>query len=395
MQSPSSSLIPHEAQQLLVTTFSSFSSTLCAGYDTPFGHDGISQAVASSLRHEHRAFPAQSDKTCFLEFGDGGNAQVQVYAGDDAPEDVPTFIGVHGMAGDFNAPYLHEIFSPLVKENRGRGIVFNLCGCGEFAASSPAFHHGGSTSDLGAVVAWVTMKWPKARSILLYEATVESTLAVIDCQIPEARVDYPMPSRYHLRRLNFQTLAQWLNAPPSKRPHYPASKIIVTSDGSDLRLYCRRTGSDGTVNNYHLAVTSLVNAHKATTEKLQKEEEKSQTLRKMNEKAHQELVKLDKASSGSRPGSDQELHGSKVDSLLLYRRRLKSTSPLSDSGSTLDSTATIIINSFDVHQPRPSSSSLQREASTEQSRIGQPVAVYSPFSRNHQPGSPGDGSIQP
>ncbi|KIO26580.1 hypothetical protein M407DRAFT_234804 [Tulasnella calospora MUT 4182] len=57
----------------------------------------------------------------------------------------------------------------------------------------------------------------------------------------------------------------------------------------------------------------LGKAHKATTEKLRKEEEKSQTLRKMNEKAYQELVKLDKASSGGRPGSDQELPGSKVD----------------------------------------------------------------------------------
>ncbi|KAG8924147.1 hypothetical protein FRC00_005422 [Tulasnella sp. 408] len=103
----------------------------------------------------------------YLEFADGGNTQIQVSVGDDAAEDTPTFIGVHGMAGDSEAPYLHETLSSLVKENRGRGVVFNLRGCGESTATSPTFHHGASTSDLGAVITWVTMKWPKSKIYLI------------------------------------------------------------------------------------------------------------------------------------------------------------------------------------------------------------------------------------
>ncbi|KAG8925088.1 hypothetical protein FRC00_004356 [Tulasnella sp. 408] len=152
-----------EPQQRLVTDFANHSATLSAGYAAPFGQNGVVQTLLSSFKHERRAFAAQSNKTYYLEFADGGNTQIQVSMGDDAPEGVPTFIGVHGMAGDSSAPYLHEILSPLVKGNRARGVVFNLRGCGDSKATSPTFHHGGSTSDLGAVIAWVAMKWPKGK----------------------------------------------------------------------------------------------------------------------------------------------------------------------------------------------------------------------------------------
>ncbi|KIO19212.1 hypothetical protein M407DRAFT_31138 [Tulasnella calospora MUT 4182] len=163
VHSPATSTLPREPQQQLVTEFASLSRTLRAGYAAPRGHNGVLQTVASSLRHKHRAFLAQPNNTFFLEFADGGNTQIQVSVGDDAPADVPTYIGVHGMAGNLNAPYLHETLSPLIKENRGRAVVFNLRGCGDSAATSPAFHHGGSTSDLGAVVTWATTKWPNSK----------------------------------------------------------------------------------------------------------------------------------------------------------------------------------------------------------------------------------------
>ncbi|KIO21669.1 hypothetical protein M407DRAFT_28736 [Tulasnella calospora MUT 4182] len=162
-----SSTVPHEPQQQLVSQFATFSTTLSVGYDTPFCYNGVVQTIVSSVKHEQRAFTAHPDRTFYLEFADGGNTQIQISVGDDAPEDVPTFIGVHGMAGDLDAPYLHEILSPLVKENRGRGVVFNLRGCGGSTATSPTFHHGGCTSDLGAVVTWVTMKWPKSKIYLI------------------------------------------------------------------------------------------------------------------------------------------------------------------------------------------------------------------------------------
>ncbi|KAG9043404.1 hypothetical protein FS837_009655 [Tulasnella sp. UAMH 9824] len=160
-QSPSGG--SHDPQQRLVSEFASLSTMLSAGYTAPFGRNGVIQTILSSLKYERRAFPAEPAKTFYLEFADGGNTQVQVSLGDDAPEDTPTFIGVHGMAGDLEAPYLHEVLSSLVKENRGRGVVFNLRGCGESTATSPTFHHGASTSDLGAVISWVTMKWPKGK----------------------------------------------------------------------------------------------------------------------------------------------------------------------------------------------------------------------------------------
>ncbi|KAG8937384.1 hypothetical protein FRC00_006346 [Tulasnella sp. 408] len=89
----------------------------------------------------------KSRKLFYLELADGGNTQIQVSLGDDAPEDVSTFIGAHRMAGDLSAPYLHEILSPIVKENRGRGVVFNQCGRGVSKATSHSFHHDGSTRD--------------------------------------------------------------------------------------------------------------------------------------------------------------------------------------------------------------------------------------------------------
>ncbi|KAG8930531.1 hypothetical protein FRC01_002653 [Tulasnella sp. 417] len=159
----SSSTGSDDPRQQLVCNFASSSTILSAGYDAPLAHFGAAQTVASSLKHEKRAFPAHPDRKFFLEFADGGSTQIQVSVGDDAPEDLPTFIGVHGMGGDLNASYLHEILSPLVGANQARGVVFNLRGCGESIATSPSLHHGGCTSDLGAVVTWVTMKWPKSR----------------------------------------------------------------------------------------------------------------------------------------------------------------------------------------------------------------------------------------
>ncbi|KAG8978028.1 hypothetical protein FRC05_011143 [Tulasnella sp. 425] len=48
-----------------------------------------------------------------------------------------------------------------------RGVVFNLGGYADSSATSPALHRGGSTSDLGAVITWVTMKWPKSKIYLI------------------------------------------------------------------------------------------------------------------------------------------------------------------------------------------------------------------------------------
>ncbi|KAG8898662.1 hypothetical protein FRC00_002499 [Tulasnella sp. 408] len=96
---PSPSTASQEPQQRLVTQFANHSATLSAGYAAPFGQNGVVQTLLSSFKHERRAFAAQSNKTYYLEFADGGNTQIQVSMGDDAPEGVPTFIGVHGMAG--------------------------------------------------------------------------------------------------------------------------------------------------------------------------------------------------------------------------------------------------------------------------------------------------------
>lgn len=105
-------------------------------------------------------------------------------AGDNAPDDVSMFHGMTGKlfsisngnpfnknvdlnslaAGDLNAPYLHEILSdPLVKENHARGLGFNLRGCGDSIATSPTLHNGGCTSELGTVVTWAKIKWPKSK----------------------------------------------------------------------------------------------------------------------------------------------------------------------------------------------------------------------------------------
>ncbi|KIO19216.1 hypothetical protein M407DRAFT_11509 [Tulasnella calospora MUT 4182] len=96
---PDASDLPHDPQQRLVSEFASSSTILRAGYAAPFGHNGILQTIASSVKGEQRAFPAHPEKTYHLEFADGGNTKIQVSVGDDAPEDIPTYIGVHGMAG--------------------------------------------------------------------------------------------------------------------------------------------------------------------------------------------------------------------------------------------------------------------------------------------------------
>ncbi|KAG9043409.1 hypothetical protein FS837_009660, partial [Tulasnella sp. UAMH 9824] len=98
VHSPLSPTIPHEAQQPLVIKFYGFPSTLVAGYDTPFGQIGVTQAPAPSLKHGQPALLAHPDKTSYIELADGGNIQIHVSVGDDAPDDLPTFIGVHGMA---------------------------------------------------------------------------------------------------------------------------------------------------------------------------------------------------------------------------------------------------------------------------------------------------------
>ncbi|KIO21668.1 hypothetical protein M407DRAFT_28735 [Tulasnella calospora MUT 4182] len=158
-----SASLPHDPQQQLVSEFASLSTTLSAGYAAPLDQNGILQTVASSVMDKLRASPAHPENTFYPKFADGGNARIRVSIGDDAPDDLPTFTGVHDMAGDLNAPYLHEIISPLIKDNRARGVVFNLRGCVDPAVTSAAFHHGGSTSDLGAVVTWVTIKWPGSK----------------------------------------------------------------------------------------------------------------------------------------------------------------------------------------------------------------------------------------
>ncbi|KAG8941945.1 hypothetical protein FRC04_003904 [Tulasnella sp. 424] len=138
---PSSASVSQPEEQL-VTDFARNSTVLQDGYEAPFGFH-------------------------LLEFADGGNTQIEVSVGDDAPEDLETYIGVHGMAGDVDAPYIHEILGPLIKDGCARGIVFNLRGCGDSTATSPSLHHGGSTSDLGAVITWVTMKWPKSKIYII------------------------------------------------------------------------------------------------------------------------------------------------------------------------------------------------------------------------------------
>ncbi|KAG8946408.1 hypothetical protein FRC04_011854 [Tulasnella sp. 424] len=159
---PFSRPIPQPEEQV-VTDFAKNSTVLKDGYEAPFGYNGNVQTVLSSFKRDPRAFPSHPDRTFHFEFADGGNTQIEVSVGDDAPGDLETYIGVHGMAGDVDAPYLHEILAPFVRDGHARGIVFNLRGCGDSTATSPALHHGGSTSDLGAVITWVTMKWPKSK----------------------------------------------------------------------------------------------------------------------------------------------------------------------------------------------------------------------------------------
>ncbi|KAG8954850.1 hypothetical protein FRC04_010333 [Tulasnella sp. 424] len=160
---PSSRPVSQPEQQVVTDCFAKNSNVLKAGYEAPFGYNGNVQTMLSSLKRDWRAFPSHPDQTYHLEFADGGNTQIEVSVGDDAPEDLFINIGVHGMAGDLDAPYLHEILAPLVRDGSARGVVFNLRGCGDSTATSPALHHGGSTSDLGAVITWVTMKWPKSK----------------------------------------------------------------------------------------------------------------------------------------------------------------------------------------------------------------------------------------
>ncbi|KAG8946404.1 hypothetical protein FRC04_011850 [Tulasnella sp. 424] len=159
---PSSRPVPQPKEQV-VTDFAKNSTVLKDGYKAPFGYNRNLQTILSSLTRDPRAFPSHPDRTYHLEFADGGNTRIEVSVGDDAPDDLPTYIGVHGMAGDVNAPYLHEILASLIRDRCARGVVFNLRGCGDSSATSPALHHGGSTSDLGAVITWVTMKWPKSK----------------------------------------------------------------------------------------------------------------------------------------------------------------------------------------------------------------------------------------
>ncbi|KAG8978026.1 hypothetical protein FRC05_011141 [Tulasnella sp. 425] len=156
-----------QAVEQVVTDFAKNSNVLKAGYEASFGYNGNVQTMLSSLKRDWRAFPSHPDRNYHLDFADGGNTQIQVSIADDAPEDLPAYIGVHGMAGDTDAPYLHEMLAPLVRDGRARGVVFNLRGCGDSSATSPALHHGGSTSDLGAVITWVTMKWPKSKIYLI------------------------------------------------------------------------------------------------------------------------------------------------------------------------------------------------------------------------------------
>ncbi|KAG8946410.1 hypothetical protein FRC04_011856 [Tulasnella sp. 424] len=163
---PSSASVSRPEEQL-VTDFARNSTVLQDGYEAPFGYNGNVQTILSSLKRSPRAFPSHPDRTFHLEFADGGNTKIEVSVGDDAPDDLDTYVGVHGMAGDVDAPYLHEILGPLIKDGCARGIVFNLRGCGDSTATSPALHHGGSTSDLGAVITWVTMKWPKSKIYII------------------------------------------------------------------------------------------------------------------------------------------------------------------------------------------------------------------------------------
>ncbi|KAG8930532.1 hypothetical protein FRC01_002654 [Tulasnella sp. 417] len=178
--------VPDQARERLATRLSSFSSASGAGYDTPFGQTGATPAVKPSPKHEERAFlahsgkdvtssmkyelpafSAKSENTFDLKFADGGNTEIQVSVRDDAPEDIPTYIEVHGMTEDLDAHYLHEILSTLVWVNRARGVVFNLPVCGRSTATSPTFHHGVSNSDLGAIITWVTMKCPKSKVYII------------------------------------------------------------------------------------------------------------------------------------------------------------------------------------------------------------------------------------
>lgn len=163
MRRPSSRPVSQPEEQVVTDFFAKNSNVLKAGYEALFGCNGSVKTMLSSLKRNWRTFPFHPDRTYHLEFADGGNTQIEVSVGDDAPEDLFTYIGIHGMAGDLDAPYLHEILAPLVRDGSARGVVFNLRGCGDSTATSPALRHGGSTGDLGAVINWVTMKWPKSK----------------------------------------------------------------------------------------------------------------------------------------------------------------------------------------------------------------------------------------
>ncbi|KAG8924148.1 hypothetical protein FRC00_005423, partial [Tulasnella sp. 408] len=60
---PSPSGGSDDPQERLVTQFASSSTTLSAGYAAPLGQNGVIQTIASSLKRERRAFPAEPDKT--------------------------------------------------------------------------------------------------------------------------------------------------------------------------------------------------------------------------------------------------------------------------------------------------------------------------------------------
>ncbi|KAG8978270.1 hypothetical protein FRB90_008517, partial [Tulasnella sp. 427] len=156
-----------DPEQVVTKAFAQNSIVLQEDYKAPTGFTGVVQTVLSSIAKGKPAFLSSSERTFYLEFLDGGNTEIQVSVADDAPPCIPTFIGVHGLAGDLEAPYLHEILKPLASELGGRLVVFNLRGCGASTATSPTFHHGGSTSDLGAVISWVTMRWPESKVYLI------------------------------------------------------------------------------------------------------------------------------------------------------------------------------------------------------------------------------------
>ncbi|KAG8925089.1 hypothetical protein FRC00_004357, partial [Tulasnella sp. 408] len=150
----SSCTVPHEAQQPLSTEHAGISITLRAGYDTPFGQGEIIKTFVPPLKGEQCAFPAQPGRT---------NIEIQVFAGPSAPEDVPTVVGVREMGGQLWALYFREILCPFVQDNRDRGLFSNPRCCSESTTTSPTFHHGGSTSDLGAVLTGFTIEWSRSK----------------------------------------------------------------------------------------------------------------------------------------------------------------------------------------------------------------------------------------